>query len=171
MCDSEYRLIIEASANRFGSDFDYTLIIEFERLSINDLKSTLQYLYHSSSECYGDIEFLADEVIRRLHQCRYSIRDRQNKDLNQLIISTFETLKSISHFMEFPSERIQIIYDNYHKYMYSVESPVASPVVSPMTEEVKYPKIMKKAKNHQSTPKEKTNSFVKLPKIMKKTKN
>ena len=163
MCDSEYTLIAEASARRFGSDFDYTLIIEFERLSISDLKSVLQYLYHSSSECYGDIELLADEVIRRLQQCQYNIRDRHNKELNQLIVSTFETLKCISQFMEFPSERIQIIYDNYHKYMHGVESPVASPVVSP--------KIMKKTKGHQQTPKERKRSFVKLPKIMKKEKN
>lgn len=140
------------------SGMDYSLVIEFERLTVDELKYTLQILYHSSSECFVDIENLADEVIIRLVECQYNIRERQNKGLNQLIVSTFETLKSISRFMESPSERIQIIYDNYHKYMHGVESPVASPVVSPKVEEEQFPKIMKKVQK------------VKVPKIMKKVK-
>jgi len=138
------------------SEMDYSLVIEFGRLTVDELKYTLQILYHSSSECFVDIESLADEVIIRLVECQYNIREKQNKDLNQLIVSTFETLKNISRFMESPSDRIQIIYDNYRKYMHGVESPVASPVVSPKIEEEKLPKIMKKVKK------------VKVPKIMKK---
>jgi len=140
------------------SEKDYSLVIEFEKLTVDELKYTLQILYHSSSECFVDIENLADEVIIRLIECQYNIRERQNIDLNKLIVSTFDTLKSISRFMESPSERIQIIYDNYHKYMHGIESPVASPVVSPKIEEEKIPKIMKKVKK------------VKVPKIMKKNK-
>uniref|UniRef100_A0A6C0BVA9 Uncharacterized protein n=1 Tax=viral metagenome TaxID=1070528 RepID=A0A6C0BVA9_9ZZZZ len=140
------------------SEMDYSLVIEFEKLTVEELKYTLQILYHSSSECFVDIENLADEVIIRLVKCRYNIREKQNKNLKQLIVSTFETLKSISHFMEFPSERIQIIYDNYHKYMHGIESPVASPVLSPKIEEDKLPKIMNKVQK------------VKVPKIMKKAK-
>ncbi len=124
------------------SDFDYTLMIEFERLSIEELKYTLQILYHSSSSCYIDIEHLADEVIKRLIACRYRIREKENKSLDQVIKSTFETLKSIAPFMTKPSDRIHIIYENYRKYMYGIESPVVSPVVSPS---VSAPKIMKKA--------------------------
>jgi len=115
----------------FDPNFDYTLTIEFDRLSTDDLKYTLQVLYSSSSECYIDIEYLADEVIKRLIDCKYSIREKHHNSLKQLIMSTFETLKRITPFMYAPSDRIQSIYDNYHKYMHGIESPVVSPVVSP----------------------------------------
>ena len=127
--------------------FDYTLEIDYERLPVSELHSVLQCLYHCSSECYIDIEYLADEVISRLRECEYRIRELENSSLNKLIISTFDTLKVISKYMEIPSSRIQIIHDYYRKYMYGIESPVASPVVSPTSEEkTKVPKIMKKAK-------------------------
>jgi hypothetical protein len=151
---------------------DYTLTIEFERLSVDELKYTLQILYRASSECYTDIELLADEVIRRLNEYRYSIREQYNKNFTQLIVSTFDTLKDISRFMTEPSPRIQIIYDNYRKYMYSMESPVTSPVFSPKTdcvEQVKAPKIMKKVKESRKEP-TKSSGIVRLPKIMKKAK-
>ena len=134
-------------------DFDYTLTIEYERLSVEELNETLGIFYRSSSECFVDIENLAEEVIRRLEgNYRYRIRDEENKNFNKLVISTFETLKKISRFMVVPSPRIRVIYDIYRKYMYSTESPVTSPVVSPKIEmvqevqEVRLPKIMKKAK-------------------------
>jgi len=158
--------------NKHYLEMDYTLMIEFERLSVEELKYTLQTLYHASSECYIDIELLADEVIRRLNDYRYSIREKCNKNFNQLVVSTFETLKNISRFMVEPSPRIQIIYDTYRKYMYSIESPVTSPVVSPKTEgveHVKAPKIMKKVKESRKESK-KGSIIVKLPKIMKKAK-
>ena len=131
-------------------DFDYTLVIEFERFSDKDLQEVIKILYYGSSECYIDLEYLADEVIRRQNECQYDIRDWRNKPLKELIHSIFETLKKISRFMEEPSSRIKIIHDNYQKYMYGIESPVASPVVSPTSEEkVKVPKIMKKAKRNR----------------------
>jgi hypothetical protein len=151
---------------------DYTLTIEFGRLSVDELKYTLQILFHASSECYVDIELLADEVIRRLNDYRYSIREKYNKNFNQLIVSTFETLKNISRFMTEPSQRIQIIYDIYRKYMYGIESPVTSPVVSPKNEGVEQvmpPKFMKKAKRHKKESIE-DSDVVRLPELMKKAK-
>ena len=65
------------------SDLDYTLMIEFERLSVEELKYTLQTLYHASSECYITIELLADKVIRRLNYNRYRIREKWKKHINQ----------------------------------------------------------------------------------------
>tara|TARA_B100000035_G_scaffold65629_1_gene53362 strand:+ start:475 stop:888 length:414 start_codon:yes stop_codon:yes gene_type:complete len=128
-------------------EFDYTLEIEYERLSVSELQYILQILYDCSSECYIDIEYLADEVISRLRECGTNIQLRHNRCLKCLIISTFDTLKSISKYMEFPSSRIKIIYDDYQRYMHGIESPVASPVVSPISKEkTKVPKIMKKAK-------------------------
>ena len=134
-------------------DFDYTLTIDFRIFSVEELNETLGILYRASSECFVDIENLADEVIRLLEEnYRYSIREEENKNFNKLVISTFETLKNISRFMINPSPRIRVIYDIYHKYMYGTESPATSPVVSPKSEEVqevqavRVPKIMKKAK-------------------------
>lgn len=134
-------------------DFDYTLTIDFRIFSVEELNETLGILYRASSECFVDIENLADEVIRRLEEdYRYSIREEANKNFNKLVISTFETLKNISRFMKKPSPRIGVIYDIYRKYMYGIDSPATSPVVSPKSEEVqevKVPKIMKKAKRRK----------------------
>ena len=133
-------------------DFDYTLTIDFRIFSDEELKDTLEILYRASSECFVDIENLADEVICRMEYHKYSIRDERNRCFNKLVISTFEKLKKISRFMVVPSPRIRVIYDIYHKYMYGTESPATSPVVSPKSEEVqevqavRVPKIMKKAK-------------------------
>ena len=133
-------------------DFDYSLEIEYERISIEGLQIILNILYSCSSECFTDIENLADEVIRRQSDCGYSIQNESNVPLKKLIISTFDSLKRISRYMEYQSLRIQIIYDLYQKYMHGIESPVASPVVSPKNYEeekkqIKLPKIMKKVKN------------------------
>lgn len=132
-------------------DFDYTLVIEYNRLSVRGLEETLKILYATGSfECLVEIEYLADEIILRLNEYQYAIRNVENKPFKHLIFSVFETLKKIATYMETPSSRIQIIHDNYHKYMYGVESPVASPVVSPISEEtqknIRVPKIMKKVK-------------------------
>ncbi len=130
-------------------EFDYTLTIEFERLSVVDLQAILPFLHKSSSECFIDIEHLADEVIYRIDELKYNLRDKQNRRLQQLIVATFNTLKDIAQFMPEPSNKIRIIHDLFKEYMYGTESPVASPVVSPKVdnvEEVKFPKIMKKIK-------------------------
>ncbi len=116
------------------------------------MKDTLEILYRASSECFVDIENLADEVICRMEYHKYSIRDERNRCFNKLVISTFEKLKKISRFMVVPSPRIRVIYDIYRKYMYGIDSPATSPVVSPKSEEVqevKVPKIMKKAKRRK----------------------
>ena len=133
-------------------DFDYTLTIDFRIFSVEELKDTLEILYRASSECFVDIENLADEVICRMEYHKYSIRDERNRCFNKLVISTFEKLKKISRFMVVPSPRIRVIYDIYRKYMYGIDSPATSPVVSPKSEEVqevKVPKIMKKAKRRK----------------------
>ena len=128
-------------------DFDFTLEIDYERLSVSELQFVLMTLYVCSSECYIDIERLADEVIVRLRECQYNIKLRENRYLLQLIVSTFEALKKISMYKENPSSRIRILYDDYNTYVQNKGSPISSPVISPrVTDEVKQPKIMKKAK-------------------------
>lgn len=132
-------------------DFDYTLVIEYNRLSIRELEETLKILYTAGSyECLAEIENLADEIIHRQNEYQYAIREIENKPFKHLIYSVFETLKKIAPYMNTPSSRIQIIHDNFHKYMHGIESPVASPVVSPVKEEtvkkIRVPKIMKKVK-------------------------
>ena len=133
-------------------DFDYTLTIEFERLSVVDLQAILPFLHKSSSECFIDIEHLADEVIYRIDGLKYDLRAKHNRRLQQLIVATFNTLKQIAPFMPEPSNKIRIIHDMFNEYMYcNPNSPVASPVVSPKigsveAEQVKFSKIMKKVK-------------------------
>ena len=158
-------------------DFDYTLEIDFEILSDRDLQGILQLLYGGSTECYKDIELLADEVIRRLEECQYSIRDKHNRRLAQLIVSTYDTLKQILPFTSISGvglPKIQIIHDNYKKYMFGDLSPGVSPVSSPKIDSVaiKCPKIMKKVKKSEIQDSENGESKVgiKLPKIMKKAK-
>ena len=125
---------------------DYILEIEFERLSVSTLSNILDILYLCSSECYIDIEQLADEIIRRQIIYGYSIKDWENEDFKKLIFKTFDVLKKISKYMIEPSSRVKQIYDLYHKYMHNIDSPVMSPVISPK-KETKLPKIMTKIKN------------------------
>lgn len=153
------------------TEFDYTLEIEFERLSDRDLHGILNLLFKCSTECHGDIELLADEVIRRLDAVNYEIRERHNRKLNQLIIATFNTLKKLVPYRPSTGTKIQIIHDRYNRYMAGDSSPVVSPVTSPKVDEVVPPKIMKKVKKvYDKTPKpeEKESRGIKLPKIMKK---
>ena len=142
-------------------DFDYTLRIEYERISNIELRSILKIFQHCSSYCYIDIELLADEVIFRMNQCEYSLREKVNCDLVKLIYETFEFLKVISQYISHEQnrrvgERLVLIHTNFNKFMNENPSPVSSPVVSPKAETpvidrkisvIKVPKIMKKVKD------------------------
>ena len=81
-------------------DFDYTLEIEYERLPVSELHYVLQCLYHCSSECYIDIEYLADEVISRLRECEYRIRE----------------LESPQHCQRFVDRILFLVYHSEPKY-------------------------------------------------------
>ena len=143
------------------ADFDYTLIIEYERLSNIELRSILQALQHCSSECYLDIELLSDEVIFRMNQCEYTLREKINRELVKLILETFEVLKRISKYMQHEkshrvNQKILLIHTNFNRFVHGNPSPAASPVVSPTVETpvldgktsvVKLPKIMKKVRD------------------------
>ena len=142
-------------------DFDYTLRIEYERISNIDLRSILSNFQHCSSYCYIDIELLADEVIFRMNQCGYSLREKVNCDLVKLIFEIFEFLKKISQYLyqdqkERVGEKILLIHTNFNKFIQENLSPVTSPVASPKAETpvlerktsvIKVPKIMKKVKD------------------------
>ena len=81
--------------------------------------------------------------------------------------------------MDFPSERIKIIHDDYNKFI-KRESPTVTPVSSPKDEVVevvdgvekaKLPKLMKKLKKNGDRSTNKEEKSVKLPKIMKKVRD
>ena len=143
------------------SGFDYTLRIEYERISNIDLRSIVKILQYCSSDCYVDLELLADEVIYRMNECEYSLRDKVNSELVKLIYDIYENLNVLSKYMlDIQNERVVkkllFIRTNFHKFMNSDPSPAASPVVSPKVgtpilereaSNVKVPKIMKKAKS------------------------
>jgi hypothetical protein len=122
---------------------DYTLVIEFERCTVEDLKEVLDCLYRGgSSMCYKDIDELADNAIVRMNGYGYHLRDIENRKLVFLIHAVFIILKKINHGNP-PTEKILLIHRDFNKYMYGDESPVVSPVPSP---EATPPKIMKKEK-------------------------
>ena len=142
-------------------DFDYTLRIEYERISNIEMLSILKSFQHCSSYCYIDIEHLADEVIFRMNQCEYSLREKVNRDLRILIFDTFEVLKKISQYLyqeqkKRVDKKILLIHTNFNKFIQENFSPVTSPVASPKAETpvlerktsvIKVPKIMKKVKD------------------------
>ena len=173
-------------------DIDYTLEIDFERLTEKDLQYILQLLYNCSSECNKDIGCLVDEVIGRINVCEYSLREKHNRYLRQLAVSTFNTLKQIVAslgilgtktrddlaFINSFSEKIRNIHTIYNKFMCDDVSPGVSPVSSPVvlpgqasSNQVKIPKIMKKVKEVSEPPSSQNEGRgIKFPKIMDKMK-
>lgn len=132
----------------FDSSLDYTLAIDFEVFSANEMKSVVKMLYMSSSFCYDDICLLGENVIERMDRVGMDLRDRENRCLAQLVVETFNTLKKIN-----PRGKVLVdLHDKFNHYMYSEleESPAVSPVKSPspmintVFEKVNVPKKMKK---------------------------
>jgi hypothetical protein len=123
------------------TEMDYTLVIDYERQRVDVLIDILEVLYlGASSACYGDIDALAEEVISRMMECGYRLKETRYRKLAELIRMVFKVLKKIHHEV---TEQMVIIHREYNKYYLGVDSPVVSPPVSP---EVKVPKIMKKIK-------------------------
>ena len=147
----------------FDSGADYLLEIDFDVFTIVELRSVLKMLYTTSSYCFDDIYFLGENVIKRMDEKGFRLRYRENKGLVELVHETFNTLKRIHGSNVRPLLSSQILYemhDKFNHYMYSEleDSPVASPVKSPMiqgssvivdqigeVEKVSIPKKMKKA--------------------------
>ena len=123
------------------TEMDYTLVIDYERQRVDVLIDILEVLYlGASSACYGDIDALAGEVISRMMECGYRLKEPRYRRLAELIHLVFKALKKIHHEV---TEQMVIIHREYNKYYLGVDSPVVSPPVSP---EVKVPKIMTKMK-------------------------
>ena len=143
-------------------EMDYYLEIDFDVFTIVELRSVLKMLYYTSSYCFDDIYLLGENVIKRMDQQNFRLRNRENKGLVELVHEIFNTLKRIheSNIRSLPSTQILYdIHDKFNHYMYSelVDSPVASPVKSPIkqtspvvdpteeVEKVSIPRKMKKA--------------------------
>ena len=141
---------------------DYYLEIEFDVFTIVELRSILKMLYSTSSYCFDDIYFLGENVIKRMDEQSFRLRNRENKGLVELVQETFNMLKRIHESKIRPLPSTQILIDmseKFNHYMYSEldASPVASPVKSPIKqsppildpteeeEKVSIPKKMKKA--------------------------
>jgi hypothetical protein len=116
---------------------DYYLEIDFDVFTIVELRSVLKMLYSTSSYCFDDIYFLGENVIKRMDQQSVRLRNIENKGLVELVHETFNMLKRIHGSNVRPLLSKQILYDMHDKfnhYMYSEleDSPVASPVKSPI---------------------------------------
>ncbi len=136
----------------FDSGADYTLEIDFYIFTVGGMKNALKILYNSSSLCYEDIDLLAENVIQRMDGVGFQLRDIEYIGLKDLAIDTFGILRKIHSN---PNRMMYEFHEKFNRYMYGTiddDSPVASPVRSPMireVEEVRVPKIMKKApRNH-----------------------
>ena len=132
----------------FNSGADYTLEIDFDIFTVGGMKDVLKILYNSSSFCYEDIDLLAENVIQRMDYVGVQLRDWTYIGLKDLAIDTFGILRKIHRS---PNRMMYEFHEKFNRYMYGTindDSPVASPVRSPMireVEEVRVPKIMKKA--------------------------
>ena len=124
--------------------FDYTLKINFEICSVNELYEILKILYNSSEESQRDILELADETLDRIGIIGYDLKTPQYKKFCDFVHYLFNVLKKIR-----AEDHVMRIYEMYNFYIKSEPiSPVMESPKSPeVTEEVKPPKIMRKVKN------------------------
>ena len=129
---------------------DYTLEIDFDVFTDEEIKTVLSILCHSSSLCFEDIRILGSNLILRMERVGFNLRLKENRVLAKAIIDTFNILKKINSK---PTSLIYEIYEKYNYYMFSKlpQSPISSPVQSPkinappiISEEQKEPTIMKK---------------------------
>lgn len=140
----------------FATIDEYTLEIDFDRFTIVELKCVVKMLYNTSTYCYGDISQLGDNVMLRMDIVGVRLREKENRGLAELVVDTFKILQKI----RVCDKTLIEFHDKFNHYMYGDlgDSPVASPVKSPVqseppilvdpTEEVKeesFPKKMKKA--------------------------
>ena len=125
-------------------DIDYTLVIEFERCTVQDMRGILKCLHSGSTLCYPDIYYLADIVIYNMEKLGHGVRDPKYDGFVQLIKEMRIVLLSING-KKGPTERIIAIEAYINLYLMNMKSPEVSPVASPQVEGgAKGPKIMKK---------------------------
>jgi len=114
-------------SSTFDSSLDYSLHFDLQVVSDLDLKEIAGLSFHGApSQCYSDIDFVADEIIIRLDQIGYKIRNKEYRPFADILIYIFNILKKTK------SSRIMPIYDKYNHYLNEpISSPVMSPVKSP----------------------------------------
>lgn len=143
---------IEYSSEKY--DYDYNLIIDYEKFSYKECHAILNFLYKGSSLCEPDIIRLADIIIDRILIIQYDIVKPEYKDLVELVQQLFKVLNKIGN-----KTQKMIIYRNFNRFIKSKEksnpsSPVSPPPPqTPQTQQTPQtpqtqPKIMKKAKNN-----------------------
>lgn len=118
------------------SDYDYTLIIDFENLEPSVSEGILNELYRGSTECNNDIILLSNIIINLLDEINYDITKDDYAPLVKLIHKLFGILVKLNI-----NEEKMIIYNNFNKYIKGrPETPISSPS-SPVS-----PPIIKKSK-------------------------
>lgn len=111
-------------SSTFDSSLDYSLHFDLQVVSDLDLKEIVALSFHgASSQCYSDIDFVADEIIFRLDHIGYKIRNKEYRPFADILIYIFNILKKTK------SSRIMPI---YHKYNHYLNGPISSPVMSPV---------------------------------------
>ena len=130
-----------------STDFDYTLTLEFERCSLIELRAISQcLLLGGTSMCLPDFYDLVGEMIERMRQIGYGLKNWENREMVKFIKDIWVTLNKLNHGYP-PTQLMITLKEEFNMYCgIVVPSPGISPVTSP---EVKEPKIMKKQKDHE----------------------
>lgn len=141
-----------------SEEFDYTLVIDYEQCSYQDLRGILVVLHQGSpSLCYPDIYQLADWAIYLMHSASYNLGSPKYARLISLLEDLKVVFKKIYGINRIKINREMIVSINHYMklYLYGIDSPVASPVkspsvsspeiVDPTEEKDSFPKKMKKA--------------------------
>ena len=114
-------------SSTFDSSLDYSLHFDLRAVSDLELKEISRLSYSGApSQCYSDIDLVADEIIFRLDQIGYKIRNKEHRPFADILIYIFNILKKIK------STKIMYVYDKYNNYLNEpIPSPAMSPVKSP----------------------------------------
>ena len=120
------------------SDYDYSLIIDFENLEPIECEAILDLLYKGSSECIYDIIHLSNVIIVKLDEINYDI----NKDIYAPLVKLIHVLFKILVKFNINKEKM-IIHRDFNKYIKGKpESPISSPgspVSPPVTKRMNTP--------------------------------
>lgn len=141
-----------------SEEFDYTLVIDYEHCSYQDLRGILVILHHGSpSLCYPDIYQLAEWAIYLMHEASYNLGAPKYSRLISLLEDLKIVFRKIFEINRIKINREMIVLINHYMrtYLHIQDSPVASPVKSPSVnspeivvpteEKDSFPKKMKKA--------------------------
>ena len=132
------RLGIKYESEKY--EYNYNLIIDYEKMSYNECHAILNYLYKENSLCEPDIVLLADVIINKLLIIQHDIINPEYKVLVTLIHKLFKMLTKIGN-----QTQKMVIYHDFNRFIKPISNPLkpisnpASPVSPPVPKKMKKP--------------------------------